>query len=307
MKKRFLISFFATTMICSLFTACGNTASTDSTEQSSSTLVEEEEYETKEIIVLKSKKSVSDDGTSTHEYTYDEYGNLIKEISDNEQYESYVETTYEYDEFNRLIKLIHGDTIVEYEYDEHGTVIKERSNNLDKRTAVEKIYHPIYDENNNIIENKTDNKYFKCEYNEEGQLVKTNNRGKKELEYQYEQSENIIRIHTKEYSLDEDGSRYLNSRWIDEFDENNNHISRSYVNENGEFIRGWTREYDNFGNEIPSDKSYVLDEAGNIIQVSYDEFDMFYEYETITIKVRDEIENNINSIVLDMVYWKYDY
>lgn len=263
MKKRLLTLMLVTTLTLTMFTACGG----NNTDSSSNTDSETEEQnklpESKEITVIKGVE-LNYFGGETYrlDYEYDEYGNRVhSKLSYKDKTIS--ETLYEYDEYNRVTKISKvfseaGEYIesgLEYEYDEHGNVIIKRK------------YEPGYD---------TKQTNYTNEYDKAGNLIR---RHTKTLEwvYEYEQVDNVKKVDVKQYKLGSD-EKELKSWLINEYDENGNIISCTYYDKNGEQTNRWVGEYDSYGNLLDKDKYISEDKISR-------------EYETITIKVREQVPN----------------
>ena len=172
MKKRIVAMFLVTAMICGSFTACGSNNESSNNTENDDVIIEagdsttESESETEESKLDPNKEYVvshyihKNSGMidREQEYTYDEFGNLSKEVYylDGKVWWT---KTFEYNE--------HGDVIKEttdksnsdyddydyylYEYDDNGNMIwKQRQEDYKNKVIQTDIWK--YDSNNNMIE-----------------------------------------------------------------------------------------------------------------------------------------------------------
>lgn len=320
------------------------TSTEQTAEQTEGTLIDNlihKEPETKEITVVKTEILYGYD-TFISQYEYDEYGNRISQteywdgrgndILQTESWDEYKDSyaEFEYDECNRVSKYKRkyfylGDPdsdysqVIEYRYDQEQGLLIKREHQDGPDLIYETTYDAKYDEFGSI-ESYLDvqqgrvekNEYY--EYDEDGNVILWKN-GPLEEVYSYKQIGDITRVETKQYGMDLDDvdKKFLQSCWVDEYDANGNWIKHEDLNKKGEVVDWWKKEYDSNGNCVREEREsglisnyeYIYDEAGNILEIRENgDLEKSYEYEIITIKVREQ-EPNIKGEFLDKNSWEY--
>ena len=140
--------------------------------------------------LIKEVHTYSDGDKYIRDYTYDEKGNLIKKVYTYSYGDKSIDD-YTYDEKGNLIKEVHTDyigdkSIDDYTYDENGNLIKEVHTYSD---GDKYIYDYTYDENGNLIKevhtySDSDKEIYDYTYDEKGNLIKkvyTDSDGDKEI------------------------------------------------------------------------------------------------------------------------------
>ena len=170
---------------------------TDSSEN-----VQENEYDSKGNLISQTNNNI------LTKFIYDDNQNIIKqEITDyNDETSTVITNHYQYDNFGNITQFVDGDGItydyvrdsrgnlknykvnnvnlISFEYDESGLITK-ITELIDEIAGNYKITEYLYDENQNKIQEKTENKQIDFEYDNENRLVKSYFNGKLETEIFY--------------------------------------------------------------------------------------------------------------------------
>ncbi len=207
--------------------------------------------------------------TNTFEYTYDDHGNLTKEIRKYADGEVDTEE-FVYNDKNQRVKAVYTDEYgvkyAEYIYDERGDVVTYFYTD-ETGYKTETNYSYVYDSNGNLLEKATQNGHTEnYTYDENGNVLTKAYDGETAEEYTYDSDGNM----TKYVRIYSDGSRY---EYEYTYDEKGNKITENYRDTDG--LSGVTSfTYDdknNLTNEscisggVTYTTSYTYDPYGNLI------------------------------------------
>lgn len=290
MKKKVVLLCLSLTL--SFAVACGGTNQTEQASTETSQIVEEttetveaevveeetqteEEAEPKmETVWLLSKKTTKDlvgGGTEIIEYSYDEEGRVIKEV-----------TTFD-----------GGNTTWEYEYNEDGKILLEKRSIVSEGDNTTRILTTVYDENGFPLNRQNESGEITNTYevDENGNIIKENIEGLGHSKvYEYDDQNRLIKetLFNSDGSVasiteyNEDGNMILLA--LDEeysgvnkyeYDEKGNIISDIlYTGEEIILITEYKNEYDENGNLIKAIMGIKFDvneeaEPGNEIVYEY--------------------------------------
>ena len=209
-----------------------------------------------------------------HEWIYNDYGQLVKEITHEDDGSIYVTAEYEYDSSGNKIRCVEHNEITEWNYDSTGNVIKEMTTQNDGEIC--RWYEWAYDDKGNQI--------LSIERNEDGTM-------KSGDEWAFDQYGNMIKsIHY--YSEDEIGDWF---EWG--YAEDGTLIKEIKSYRNGENFVGFEYlEYEN-GKPVVEHiypdvyKKYEYNETGQEIKCSIYKEDVLEDYiETIYDDTGDIIQ-----------------
>ncbi len=176
-------------------------------------------------LTLSDPKYSYGDVTYSYEYVYDENGNVLKKSETDDEYGTVQVTEYEYDDQNRIVKIIEEDHTTENVYDDAGNVIKETKTVGGERVHVSEYTYD--DHGNKLSYTETYNgelertEEYSYEYNEHGDITKyieitdLTNRTEREIRYEYTYdsegrktkivSDGYVGAKTEEFEYDERG------------------------------------------------------------------------------------------------------
>ena len=211
--------------------------------------------------------------TTSVDYTYDQNGNLIQTIKTNNAYKSICK--HYYDAAGNIIQEIYtfsggGQSIYTYTYDTNGNLIKEIGTDSDGDTQT---YNYIYDIDGNLIK-----------------VVYVTSYGYKTIsDYTYDANGNL----TKKTHTYKDGSK-----WIEEYtyDENGNMIQYHGLSTSsrGDTITG-NYSYDTHGNLVKKIVTYL--NCGATIDDGTDTTEFRYQLVYIPSGIPEEVYKEIESLL----------
>lgn len=245
----------------------------------------------------------------TEEYEYDENGNILKSLSNNEIYGTMMFETYRYDENgNKTVYMCDDNSVVLYEYDDNGLLTAERTHMADPAAMgdrawamdnpgdvrVEVFY--TYNDAGQLIEKREpsdhfEDNWFEYFYDDAGNLIEERNyyfgQNSSMKVYDYDENGNCLREETVSLS----GDTSYDVCYECEYNEENVCISRKVF----------------MGGELRSETTYN-DNGDTLIFISYDEGmvsnELHYEYDEEGREIRLEYVNSMDSGVSEYEYDK---
>lgn len=243
---------------------------------------------------------ISSSRTSAIQYTYDEYGRIVKtEESDSGNFASFPLTwiyeyndqgfvkkairkledgseityLYEYDKNGNITKVINpSGTTAEFAYDKKGNTVEE----IYRGTQGELLKHGTYTYNNHgdvltshVLDCELDQEYsftYEYEYDKKGNKIKLV-RDEYSEEWEYDEQGRIVRD-CWEY---ENGARELHTYRYDQYGNVSEEYRESRYGDAGTFV--YTREYDEHGN-ILTEKIVYNDKGAT--NKTYSEYKLYY-------------------------------